>query len=181
MTGIPRTPHNRILVWAFNWSGETLDILGPKFPRLIPAERRQLMEVIYQSALIVATLLQIERFLGVNDFSRLHAGVVQSIEPSVRGQYVAGIQRACSFLLKVPYEEIPPETIPALEALHTKSDAELDALFGLWVAWSVIGAKPRLPDELHLASVTGQLIFSYNAKFIASTVLSEETPVERWI
>ena len=165
-------PYDQVLMWAFNFACDTIEPLDAEFPQLGIRKNEPLFGDIYQSAVIVAALLRIERFLGKHDYSRLHAGIIQNVDPSVRSRYLAAIQRLCCFLLQRPLRTSESEAIPSLDSLHDKTPEDLEALIGLWVAWSLIGSKPKLDHELHFTSAVGKLVYSNNAQFIASRFLS---------
>ncbi|QYM78723.1 hypothetical protein K0B96_15685 [Horticoccus luteus] len=176
-----RTPHGQVLMWAFNFTSDTIGPLEARFPQLGIEKKEALFGDIYQSAVIVGTLARIERFLGKHDYSRLHAGIVQGIDLSVRSRFVAAIQGLCSFLLQLPHGAIESDVIPCFDALHEKKEEELEALIGLWIAWSVIGRKPSHDHELHFTSAVGKLAYSDNARFVASFFLSDKKHIERYV
>jgi len=176
-----RTPHGQVLMWAFNFTSDTIGPLEARFPQLGIEKKEALFGDIYQCAVIVSALTRIERFLGKHDYSRLHAGIVQGIDLSARSRFVSAIQGLCSFLLQLPRGAIEFDTIPCLDALHEKKDEELEALIGLWIAWSLIGKKPSLDHEMHFTSVVGKLAYAENAKFIASVFLSDKKHIHRYV
>lgn len=176
-----RTPYAQVLMWAFNLTTETIEPLESEFPQLGIKKKEALFGDIYQGAVIVASLIRIERHLGKHDYTKLHNGILQSIHISVRSRFIAAIHGLSSFLLDAPHGSIPADTIPAFDSLHEKTESELEALIGLWIAWSLIGKKPILSHELHFTSAIGRLAFSQNAKFIASVFLSDKSHIERYV
>lgn len=174
-----RTPHGQILSWAFTLTCDALDPLSAKYPELELKKNGALFGDIFQAAHIVGSMIRIERYLGKHDFSAFHHRLIEGIDLSVRSRYVASIQQACSFLLKMPVSEISPDTIPDLGSLIEKEEKDIRMLIGLWIAWSLLGRKPKLDHELHFTSDAGDLAFSVNAKFIASVFLSDKNDINR--
>jgi len=168
-------------MWAFNLTSDTIAPIERSFPQLEIEKKRALFGDIYQSALIVGTLLRIERFLGKNNYSRLHEGIVEGIDLSVRSRFVAAIQGLSSFLLTLPNGAIGPDVIPPFDSLHEKKEGELESLIGLWIAWSLIGRKPERDHELRFTSAVGRLAYGDNSKFIASGFLSDKKHITRYV
>jgi hypothetical protein len=174
------TPYDQVLMWAFNFACETIESLDAAFPQIGIRKNEPLFGDIYQSAVIVAALLRIERFLGKHDYSRLHAGIIQNIDPSVRSRYLAAIQNLCCYLLQRSLQTSESEAIPSLDSLHHETPEALEALIGVWMAWSLIGSKPKLNHELNFASAVGKIVYSNNAQFIASLFLSNGKRIDRY-
>ena len=175
------TPYDQILIWAFNFAGDTIDLLDAEFPQLAIKRNQTLFGAIYQCAVIVGALLRIERFLGKHDYSRLHSGVIHNIDSSMRSQYLAPIQNLCCFLLQRSLQASEAGAIPSLDPLQDKTSEALESLIGLWMAWGLIGRKPMLDHELRFTSAVGKLVYSSNAQFIASLILSDGKSIERYV
>jgi hypothetical protein len=117
--------------------------------------------------------LHIERFLGKQDYSRLHSGIIENIDSTVRSRYLAPIQDLCSFLLQRPLQTSESEGIPSLDPLQDKASNDLESSIGFWMARSLIGSEPKLDHEIQFASRVGELVYRDNARFVASLFLSD--------
>jgi hypothetical protein len=122
--------------------------------------------------------LHIERFLGEHDNSRLHSGIIENIDSTVRSRYLAPIQDLCSFLLQRALQASESEGIPSLEPLQIETSKDLESSIGFWMARSLIGSEPKLDHELQFASRVGELVYSDNARFVASLFLSNEKRID---
>jgi hypothetical protein len=173
------TPYDQVLIWAFNFACDTLEPLDARFPQIGIGRKQVLFGDVYQAAVIVATLLQIEQFLGKHDYTRLHAGITENIDQSVRSRYLASIQDLCRFLSEPPSGTSETDTIPPLDRLSEQSANHIESAVGVWITSRLIGREPKFDYELRFASAVGKLVYSENALFIAAIFLSDGKRIDR--
>ena len=173
------TPYDQVLIWAFNFACDTFEPLDARFPQIGIGRKEVLFGDLYQAAVIVATLLRIEQFLGKQDYTRLHAGIIENIDESARPRYLASIQDLCRFLLADRSGTSETDTIPSLDLLNEQSSGHFESSIGVWIALRLIGREPTLDYELRFASAAGRLVYSENARFIASIFLSDGKRIDR--
>jgi hypothetical protein len=167
---IIQSPAGSILTWAFNLSCETDALLRKQLPELTRYPNLKGFANLLQAATIVAALLRIERYLGDNDYSALHKNVVQSIDPSVRSQYMSLLQDLTAFLLKT--DSMPQaDIIPSFNELLNKDADVLAMTLGYWVVGRMKMAQPE-ESEGPFVQALGGTIYTTNAKIISSLFLS---------
>jgi hypothetical protein len=174
------TPAGHILMWAYNLAYDTDEILRKEFPQIAQYPDGEKFGNLLQVANIIATLIRVERYLGVNDYTALHASLKQSIACSVRDIYLPPLLELSCFLLKKDRSSLLNNEIPAFNEILGEDENLLASSIATWLVWSMKKQKLSEESELRLVSVLQNLIYTKNAQLIASMFLSDKKSFNRF-
>ncbi len=149
------TPGAVVTKRALDYACSFDDYANEKIAELKPyaSEKRN---VCLQAAIVVATLIQLERRDGGAGRELRHQDVCRSYAPAVAHRHLAVIQDLCAKLLSVESPRWKADEIPSLASAAGAGDKDLIAALGAWLARTVT-KKPTLgPEEQVIASAMGR-------------------------
>jgi hypothetical protein len=148
------TPGGVITTYAFNYAVNFYDFAAVKLPELKqyqPDVRCTWM----QSAIIVSTLIQLER-KSPGRSAALHDNVSRAFAPPARHRCLTAVQDLSAYLLKMDRGRIAPEAIPSFESLAGSDDKTLSSSIGTWLAQTITKKKELAPADQAIASTMGR-------------------------
>lgn len=154
--GDGREPGGVIASYAFRYSSSFFDFADEKYPPLKTYPPENPRGVLLQAAIIVLTLVLLERAAGAAGREERHAGVVRGIAPSARHRLLSAVRGLAASLLARDPAALPPGTIPPLDALAAAPDAALAEKAGVWVVTGAKGKERLMPPDLALAAAVGR-------------------------
>jgi hypothetical protein len=169
------TPGGEITVRAFNYSCSFYDFAAEKLPELKPYPPEKARGTALQAAIIVGTLILMERRSGGVGWNTLHLEVARAFAPSVAHRNVAAIQDLACVLLGSDRHAVVGDAIPSLAKLAGESDENLKAAIGSWLS-RVLSQKRHLepPDE-RVAQFMGRSAWT-SATMIVRALASKAAP-----
>lgn len=149
------TPGGIITASAFNYAVKFYDFAATKLPELkaYPPDYRC---TLHQAAIIVATLIQMERHSAGEGARELHENVSLAFPPPARHRCLTAIQDLSAVLLRTDRAFIPPEHIPSYADLAGADDKMLASSIGEWLAQSVTKKTALEPADAAMAAVMGK-------------------------
>jgi hypothetical protein len=151
-----KTPGGTITTRAFDYSCSFYDFAAPKFPELKQYPPEKTKGTALQAAIIVSTLIQMERLSGGAGWSELHAGVARSFASSVQHKNMSAIQDLACALLESNRGALKADEIPSFAGLAASGDDKLTNMIGVWLTLS-LSQKPQLEQsDMRLAAAIGK-------------------------
>ncbi|MDD5303295.1 MAG: hypothetical protein PHS14_09320 [Elusimicrobia bacterium] len=160
------TPGGIITARAFKYAGSFYDFADEKFPELKGYPPDNARATLLQAAIIVSTLILMERRsrgAGSND---LHNGVALAFAPSVRDRHLAAIQDLSCSLLQRDRGGLKPVEIPSFSTLADAPDAKLMSSIGLWLTHAIAKKKQLEPADLKIAAAAGRSAWTSAAMIV---------------
>lgn len=159
-----KTPAGRILMWAFNVSCDTHDILIEKIPQIEAYPNGRGLGNFLQIGTIIATLMHIERHHGAPDYTRLHQDIVQNIAPSMRDKYLPILQELSCYLLKSDMATARTDEIPSLNILFNEEGGDIALCIGTWLVSKLKKEMPSDDFDMKLIGILGKLVYIDHAQ-----------------
>jgi len=149
------TPGGVITSSAFTYAVKFYDFAAVKFPELkqYPPDYRC---TLHQAAIIVATLIQMERHTAGEGARELHDNVSRAFPPPARHRCLTAIQDLTAILIATDRAFIPPEHIPSFADAAGVDDKKLQGAVGEWLARSITKQPELAPADLPLAAAMGR-------------------------
>jgi hypothetical protein len=154
---IKRTSPGAVITsYAFKYSRSFYDFASKKLPQLDQYPPDPARGPLLQAAIIVASLIMMERRNAGAGRNELHQDVVLSFPPSVQHRQLTGIQDLACVLLQLNRHNIPVRSIPSFASLASAPDQKLVTEIGEWLALG-IAKKPELAEaDLKVAAAVGK-------------------------
>ncbi|MFI5345169.1 MAG: hypothetical protein ACHQ51_02230 [Elusimicrobiota bacterium] len=169
------TPGAVITAYAFKYSGTFYAFADQKFPELKGYPPDNGRGTLLQAAIIVSTLIHMERATRGAGRDALHAGVEQAFAPSVQRRHHAAIQDLACALIERRRGELKDDAIPSFETIAGAPDQKLMNAIGLWLVLSA-SKKPQLdPADEKLAAAIGRSAWT-SGKMISRMLLPKQQP-----
>ena len=149
------TPGGVITASAFTYAVKFYDFAATKFPELknYPPDYRC---TLHQAAIIVATLILMERHAAGAGARELHDNVSKAFPPPARHRCLTAIQDLSAILLQTDRAFISPEHIPSYESLKGADDKTLASSIGNWLAQTITKKTALPPAEQLMAGTMGR-------------------------
>ena len=161
------TPADFLLTWAFNLTSESEQAVRQYFPHIANYRSGFLFGDVLQVAVIIATMLRLERDLERRDYTAFHKTVVDTIAPAVRERYLPAMKDLCRVLFGTNPGITP--AIPNFTPLLEDHETEVTSSIALWVVWSIKTTEPSDALDLHLARALDHLLATH-AQMITSMI-----------
>jgi len=131
------TPGGVITLSAFNYAVKFYEFADTKYPELkrFPIEARH---AAHQAAIVVSTLILLERRSGGAGWSERHDNVSRAFAPSARHRCLNAVQHLSTYMLKMDRETLGPDAIPSLASLAGADDKQLAATIAAWLGGVVM-------------------------------------------
>jgi hypothetical protein len=150
------TPGATITAYAFKYSRSFYEFAEKKVPELAKYPPDQARGTWMQAAIIVATLIMVERRTAGAGWTELCDDLSRSFPPTVqRRQLSAVIDLAC-YLLQVSRATLKVDTIPPLTGLAGAPDEKLVREIGAWVTAAIAKRRELGPEDLKVAATIGK-------------------------
>ena len=150
------TPGGIITARAFKYAVSFYDFADKKFPALRAYPPENARGTLLQAAIVVATLIALERRTKGDGWAELHNSVALAFAPSVRDRHLAAIQELSCVLLGLDRSVLKPIGIPSFAGLADAPDAKLVETIGFWMTRSMSMKRNLEPDDLKLAAAIGR-------------------------
>jgi hypothetical protein len=150
------TPGGIITARAFKYASSFYDFADKKFPELkgYPPDNGRC--TLLQAAIIVSTLIQMERRTRGAGWEDLHTSVTHAFASSVRGRHLSAIQDIACSLLDLDRGGLKPAAIPSFSKLADAPDAATIGSIGLWLTRAIAQKRNLEPGDLTLAAALGR-------------------------
>ena len=150
------TPGAVITGRAFNYACSFYDFAGQKYPELKQYPPEKARGTVLQAAIIVSTLIMLERSSGGAGRSERHDDVSRSFAPAVRQRKLSAVQDLSCSLLQLNRGGLKADAIPSFAGLANVPDETLVSSIGVWLALAV-SKKPKLDEpDLKIAAAMGR-------------------------
>lgn len=150
------TPGAVITARAFKYAASFYDFADEKFPELKGYPPDNGRGTLLQAAIIVSTLIALERRSKGAGRDQLHDAVSRAFAPSVQHRHLAAIQDLSCSLLQLDRAGLKAAVIPSFAKLADVPDKTIVDSIGLWITHA-ISKKERLePGDLKLAAALGR-------------------------
>ena len=170
-----KTPGVVVTEYAFKYSRSFYDFASKTLPELDQYPRDAARGPLLQAAIIVATLIQMERRSAGAGRNELHQDVARSFPPSVEHRQLSAIQDLACELLQANRHNVPARAIPSFASLAGAPDAKLVGAIGEWLAHAV-SKKQELGDaDLRVAAAMGKSAWT-SATMIARMLQPKPKP-----
>lgn len=160
------TPGGIITARAFKYAGSFYDFADEKFPELKGYPPDNARGTSLQAAIIVATLILMERRTRGAGWNELHDGVSKAFAPSVQRRHLAAIQALSCSLLQTDLGALKAYTIPSFASLADTPDQKLADAIGLWLTRTISKKKELEPGDLKLAAAIGRSAWTSAAMIV---------------
>ena len=168
-----KTPGGIITTRAFDYSCSFYDFAGEKYPELKRYPPEKARGTALQAAIIVSTLILMERHSGGAGWNDLHNGVSRSFASSVQYRNLSAIQDLSSALLQSNRSTLKTDEIPSFASLADSGDEKLVNSIGVWLILD-ISRKPLLEQsDLKIAAAMGRSAWT-SATMIVRSLQSRE-------
>lgn len=149
------TPGGTITVYAYNYAVKFFDYADQKLPdfKAYPSEARYTW---MQAAIIVSTLILMEKSSTGVGSEGLHDNVSRAFAPPVRHRCLTAIQDLSAVLLQSNRGNIAPEAIPSYSSLAGADDKKLKESIGTWLAVNMTKRPELEPAGLAIAATIGR-------------------------
>jgi hypothetical protein len=158
-------PGEIVTGYAFKYACSFYDYAKEQFPELSLYTKENARGSALQTAIVVATLIMMERRAGGAGTGQLREGVVRSFAPSVQEKQMKAIQELSCRLLQRERGGMRPDAIPSLAGLSGLADAELTKALGTWLAQAIKKKAELSPEDQKLAAAMGKSAWT-SAKMI---------------
>jgi hypothetical protein len=169
------TPGETITSYAFKYSRSFYDFASKKLPELDQYPRDAARGPLLQAAIIVATLIQIERRNAGAGRNELHQEVARSFPPSVEHRQLTAIQDLACELLQANRHNIPARSIPSLAAVASAPDSKLVGEIGEWLTHAISKKQELGEADLRVAAAMGKSAWT-SATMIARMLQPKAKP-----
>ena len=181
-TPIERKAVDLILMGSFTACCDLIEPLRKQFGGIDGLHNDELVGDVLQAALILSTILRIERELGQADYDPFHRQLIQKIDNSVRDRYKRALDSLASYLLQTPPDHFPSDSLPSLAILNDLPNEHLSALVGAWIYKAITGgASLEGASAQQFASGVGDIVYDKEASLMASVVVSDKRLLNRKI
>ena len=151
-----KTPGAVITTYAFNYSRTFYEFADKKLPELNKYPPDKTRGALLQAAIIVSTLIMVERRTGGAGWKELCDDVSQSFAPPVQRRHLSAILDLSCHLLQVKRSSLIADAIPSFSSLASAPDEKLVNSIGEWLTLA-IAKKPQLePADLKVAAAIGR-------------------------
>ena len=150
------TPGGIITGRAFKYAESFYDFADKKFSELKGYPPENARCTLLQAAIVVATLIQLERRNQGAGWFDLHVSVVHAFAPSVRDRHLAAVNDLYCCLLEQDRNGPKTIAIPSFCDLATIPDAKLVKELGLWLGHGIAKKKVLAPADLAIAAALGR-------------------------
>lgn len=160
------TPGGIITARAFKYAGSFYDFADEKFPELKGYPPDNARGTLLQAAIIVSTLILMERRSRGAGWEDFHNSVSLAFSPSVRHRHLSAVQALSSSLLSLDRGGLKPIEIPSFSKLTDAPDEKLVNSIGLWLTHAI--AKKRTLDQadLRIAAAAGRSAWTSAAMIV---------------
>ena len=126
------TPGGIITSSAFDYAVKFCAFADGKYPELkqYPIEARY---AAHQAAIVVSTLILLERKSGGAGWKELHDNVSRAFAPSARHRCLTAVNDLTAYLLKSDRSAVGPDAIPSFASLAGVDDKQLGSALGSWL------------------------------------------------
>ena len=160
-----KTPGNIITTYAFNYSRTFYEFADKKLPELNKYPPDKTRGALLQAAIIVSTLIMVERRTGGAGWKELCDDVSRSFAPPVQRRHLSAIIDLSCRLLEVKRSSLKVDEIPPFSGLAGAPDEKLVNAIGEWLTLA-ISKKPHLDQpDLTVAAAIGKSAWT-SAKMI---------------
>lgn len=160
------TPGAVITGRAFNYACSFYDFANQKYPELKQYPPEKARGTVLQAAIIVSTLIMMERGSGGAGRNELHDDVSRSFAPAVRQRKLSAVQDLSCSLLQLNRGGLKPDAIPSFASLAAYPDETLVNSIGVWLALAV-SKKPKLDEpDLKIAAAMGRSAWTSAAMIV---------------
>lgn len=149
------TPGGVIAAYAYEYAVKFYDFAVGKYPELKQHEPDYRCTW-HQSAIIVATLIQMERLTAGAGARELHDNTSRALPAQARHRLLTAIQDLSAILLDADKAGFGPESIPSYAGLAGADDKKLSGEIGTWLARSIVKRKDLSPPEALMAAGMGR-------------------------
>lgn len=174
------TPGGIITARAFKYAGSFYDFADEKFPELKAYPPENARGTLLQAAIIVSTLILMERRSRGAGWNDLHGSVSLAFSPSVRDRHLAAIQDLSCSLLQLDRRGLKPVEIPSFSSLTDAPDEKLVSSIGLWLTRAIAKKQALAPADLKIAAAAGRSAWTSAAMIVrmlgAGPTKSEPNP-----
>lgn len=149
-------PGGIITTYAFKYACSFYDFADEKLPELkrYPPDKER--GILLQAAIIVSTLILMDRRSGGVGRKELHNDVAQSFAYSVKRRNLSAVQDLSCALLQSNREGLKADEIPSFSSLAAADDAQLAESMGVWVARALTKKQQLEPSDLRIAAALGR-------------------------
>ena len=160
-----KTPGAVITTYAFNYSRTFYEFADKKLPVLNKYPPDKNRGALMQAAIIVSTLIMVQRRAGGAGWNELCDDVSRSFAPPVQRRHLSAILDLSCFLLQVKRSSLVADAIPSFASLASAPDEKLVTSIGEWLTFA-IAKKPHLDQpDLDVAAAIGKSAWT-SAKMI---------------
>lgn len=150
------TPGAVITGRSFNYACSFYDFANQKYPELNQYPPEKARGTLLQAAIIVSTLILMERSSGGAGRNELHDDVSRSFAQAVRQRKLSAVQDLSCCLLQLNRGGLKADAIPSFTSLAAFPDEKLVNSIGVWLALAV-SKKPKLDEpDLKVAAAMGR-------------------------
>ena len=150
------TPGGIITARAYKYAESFYAFADGKFPELKGYPPENARCTLLQAAIIVSSLIMLERRNQGAGWFDLHTSVVHAFAPSVRERHLAAINDLYCCLLTMDRNGPKTIAIPSFCDLATIPDAKLVKEIGLWLGHGIAKKKVLEPADLAIAAALGR-------------------------
>ena len=169
-------PGGVITAYAFKYSGSFYDFAEEKFPELKRYPPNGGRVALLEAAIIVSTLIMMERRSGGAGWKELHDGVSRAFAPSVQHRQLAAIQDLACALLPLNRGGLKAAEIPPFAGLAGAPDEKLSSSIGLWLIRTLARKQQLEPADLPIAAAIGRSAWTSAAMIVRMLGAKTEPP-----
>lgn len=160
------TPGGIITARAFKYAGSFYDFADEKFPALKGYPPENSRGTLLQAAIIVSTLILMERRSRGAGWNDLHNSVSLAFAPSVRDRHLSAIQDLSCSLLPLDRGGLKPAAIPSFSSLTETPDEKLVNSIGLWLTRAIAKKQQLGQEDLKIAAAVGRSAWTSAAMIV---------------
>ena len=150
------SPGGIIAAYAFKYSRSFYDFADKKLPELNKYPPDPARGAWMQAAIIVATLIMVERRTGGAGWTELCDDLSRSFPPTVQRRQLSAVIDLSCHLLQVSRATLKVDTIPPLTSLAGAPDEKLLNAIGDWVTAAIAKKKELEPADVKVATTIGK-------------------------
>jgi hypothetical protein len=150
------SPGATITTYAFRYSRSFYDFASKTLPELDQYPPDPGRGPLLQAAIIVATLIKMERLSAGAGRNELHQAVARSFPPSVEHRQISAIQDLACELLHENRHNVPARSIPSFASLASAPDSKLVSAIGEWLTLAIAKKQQLAESDMKVAAAVGK-------------------------
>jgi hypothetical protein len=165
-SGKNSAPGGIITAYALKYARSFYEFAEKKFPELNRYPPDKARGTLLQAAIVVSTLIMVERRSGGAGWGELCDDVSRAFAPTVQRRHVSAIIDLSCHLLQVNRGSLDADAIPSFAGLASAPDEKLVGAIGAWLTLAMAKKRELEPSDLKVAAAIGRSAWTSAAMIV---------------